>query len=382
VRRPHAVSQAFIEAGQVAGYPFNLDYNGGDQEGLGYLQFTQRRGLRWSAADAFLKPLLHRQNLMLLLQATVERIEIENGRAVAVAFQHQGKPRRETANDIILSAGAVNSPQLLMLSGVGDPDELQKLGITPKVAMPTVGRHLKDHPLVHLDFRCRIPTYNLTEGLAQKLAIAGNYLRHREGPIAAAYEAAAFLKTRPDAAIPDIQVFFAPVGWGAENGRAKLAPYPAIKIVILRSHAASSGRVLLASRDPFTPPVIESRLLEDPSDVDCLVRGIEIVRKIMAARPIANLIHSEVTPGPGIDTAQRLADFVYQHAEPSCHAMGSCRMGTGEDAVVGPDLRVRGLQNLWIADASVVPDAISANLNAVSILIGAKLGKRLTALRA
>jgi choline dehydrogenase len=377
VKRPHAITELFLRAAYAAGYPPNSDYNGATQEGAGYLQFTQRRGFRWSSADAFLKPLRGRRNLRLLLRATVEKVETADGRAVAVVFQHQGQRHRESASDIVLSAGALNSPKLLMLSGMGDPVELRRHGIDVTLDLPGVGRHLKDHPLVQLTYRSRIPTYNLTQGLLQKFTIAAKYLRFREGPIAAAYEAAAFIRTQPSDPVPEIQVFFAPIGWGAVDGQARLMPYPAFKVVILRSHAASSGRLRLASADPAAPPVIESRLLEDESDIDCLVRGVQAVRNIVNTKPLADCVEAEVTPGQAVEGAQLLRDYIRRNAEPSCHVMGTCRMGLGVDSVVGPDLRVHGMENLWVADASVMPDAISANLNGPTIMMGTKLGKQL-----
>ena len=380
VRRPHAITRAFVESARAAGQPLNPDYNGASQEGVGYLQFTQRRGLRWSAADAFIRPLLGRRNLQLRLGATVRKIEFVQGRATAVVFEQGGRLQRESAREVILSAGAINSPLLLMRSGIGDADELERHKLEVVVDRPEVGRNLREHPLVQLTYRTRIATHNLTQGILQKLAIAASYLRFQEGPIAAAYEAAAFLKTVPSAEVPDVQVFFAPIGWGVVNGSAQLSPYPAIKCVIVRSHAVSSGRVRLSSGDPDSPPVIECRLLESAEDVATLVRGIEAVRAIINTDPIAKLIESEVTPGAteaGISLD--VAEFVRSHTEPSCHPMGTCRMGVDADAVVDPELRVRGTENLWIADASIMPDAISANLNAPCMMIGAKLGRQLVA---
>lgn len=385
VRRPHRITDAFIASVHAAGHPINPDYNGADQEGVGYLQMTQRRGLRWSSADAFLRPLLHARNFQLATRALVEKIEMESAvagartplQARAVVFRHKGALRRETARRIVLSAGTLNSPKLLMLSGLGDAQELRRHRVPVALDLRGVGCGLREHALVQLTFRTRVPTYNLTQGPLQKLAIAVKYLRYGEGPIGAAYEAIAFLKTLPQLEIPDMQVFFAPIGWGAEQGHAKLMSHPAIKVVILRSHTVSRGRIGLVSADPAVPPAIEPRLLESDADVDALVRGIRLVRRILRTAPIADLIAEEVTPGAGADDDASLRAFVRQYTEPACHPMGTCRMGVDEDAVVGPDLRVHGVANLWVADASIMPDAISANLNAPSILIGAKLGRQL-----
>jgi len=372
VQRPHRVTQAFVESAQALGHRWNDDYNApGEQAGVSYLQFTQHRGQRWSSADAFLKPLWHRKNLEVLLHATVERLEMEGDRVAAVVYRHRNQSHRATASDVVLCAGAVSSPKILLLSGIGDPEELGRHQIPLVCELPGVGQNLRDHPLVQLTYRSRVPTYNLTQGFGQRLGIFWKYLRYQEGPIANAYEAAAFLRLTVASAIPEVQVFFAPIGWGVAEGAAQLSPYPAMKLVILRSHAASRGRVRLASADPAAAPIIEPRMVEDWADVECLDHGIAAVRAIMAARPISELVTGEVTS----------TEELRRRVEMSCHVMGTCRMGTGADSVVGPDMRVHGLENLWIADASIVPDAISANLNAPSMMIGTKLGQQLAASR-
>lgn len=377
VKHPHRVTSAFVESASASGVSFNSDYNAADQEGVGYLQFTQRRGLRWSAADAFLRPALRSRRVKLMMNAVVERFEVQDGRATAVIFRHRGRVLREAAREVILSAGAINSPKLLMLSGIGDPEELQRHRIDVVLDLPGVGRNLREHALTQVSFRSKVPTYNLTEGLLQKCAIAGKYLLRQEGPIAAAYEAAAFLKTSPSLPSPDIQVFFAPIGWGDFNGKTALAPYPALKICIIRSHSQSSGRIRLSSKDADAPPDIECRLLESDEDLNTLIRGIETVREIVHQGPMARLIDAELTPGEQIGTNEGLENYVRQNTGAACHPIGTCRMGLGADAVVGPDLKVRGTENLWIADASIMPDAISANLNGPCMMIGAKLGKHL-----
>jgi choline dehydrogenase len=379
VKRPHSITEAFVASACAAGYPFTADYNGENQEGVGYLQFTQRLGMRWSAADAFVRPILGQDNFQLRLHTLVEKIEVSGGRAVAVVFRHQGKLHRETARDIVLSAGAINSPKLLMLSGIGDPKELGRHNIDLVLNVPSVGQHLAEHPALALSYHSKIPTYNLTQGLLQKLGIAAKYLWHQEGPIAAAYEAAAFLKSSATAADPELQIFFAPIGWGKVSGANRLSPYPALKVVVLGSHPMSRGSIRLASNDPTAAPLIEGRLLEHETDVDLLVRGVETIRTIMNTRPIADLIAAETQPGPAIESAQALRQYVYCNAELTCHPIGTCRMGATAETVVDPDLRVRGTENLWIADASIMPDAISANINAVCMVIGAKLGKQLVA---
>lgn len=382
IKHPHVVTEAFIKSACAAGYPFNQDYNGRSQEGVSYMQRSQHRGLRYSAADAFLKPLLGSKNLKLLLNALVERIEVVNGRAVAVSFLYKSKQRRETARDIILCAGAINSPKLLMLSGIGNAKELKRHSIDVVLDRPEVGCNLKDHPLVRLIYRSKIPTYNLTEGFLQKLGIVAKFIRYREGPISAGYESTAFLKTTQTEPVPDIQLYFAPLGYlGKMGGAGRLAPYPSFMICIAKMHPVSNGCIRLATNDPNDPPLIECRLLSDQTDVDTLVRGIGTLRKILRRDPIASLIEAEITPGVAVGSEEALREFVRAQAEVSLHPNGTCRMGVDADAIVGPDLRVRGTDNLWIADASIMPDHISANLNAVCMMIGIKLGKQLVGRR-
>lgn len=380
VKRPHPITTAFVRSACAVGYQFNPDYNGETQEGVGYAQLSQRRGFRCSAADAFLKPLLSRRNLKLLLNALVEKIEVADGRAVAVSFSHGGQTRRETARDIILCAGAINSPKLLMLSGIGDPDELRRHDIALVRAAPGVGRNLKEHPLVTLNYRTGIPTYNLTEGPLQKLSIATQFLMSGEGPISNLFEGAAFVKSSAAEPVPDLQLVFMACGFekGAD-GHYKLAPVPSVSVHIIESYPLSSGRVRLASNDPNDPPLIECRLLQAQADVDTLVKGIPVVRRIMRAEPMASLIEEEISPGANVEGPSSLQEFVRNHTGISFHPIGTCRMGMDAEAVVGADLRVHGTENLWVADASIVPQPLSANMNAACIMIGMKLGKHLVA---
>lgn len=382
VKRPHAITKAFVQSACAAGYPFNPDYNGESQEGVSYAQLSQRRGFRCSAADAFLKPMLGRKNLKLLLNALVEKIEVTNGRAVAVSLLHGGENRREIARDIILCAGAINSPKLLMLSGIGDPEELGHHNIAPVRALPGVGIHLKEHPLVVTQYRTKIPTYNLTEGVMQKLRIATKFLVSGEGPISNLFEGAAFVKSSTAVPVADVQIVFLPFGYvKGPDGRFTLAPYPSVTVLLLGSYPRSSGRISLKSKNPEDPPRIHCRLLQEQADVDMLVQGIHTIRRIMKAEPIASLIEEEIAPGANIEGPAALEEFLRKNTAISFHPIGTCRMGVDSEAVVGPDLRVRGIENLWVADASIVPDPISANMNAACIMIGMKLGKQLVARR-
>jgi choline dehydrogenase len=378
VKRPHPVTQAFMKSAVACGYPFNEDYNGDTQEGVSYVQLTQRGGVRCSAADAFLKPLRCKKNVRILLNASARKIEFVDRRAVAVSFSKNGRNQRATAHVIILCAGAINTPKILMLSGIGDPEELSRHNIDVVAAVSGMGRNLKEHPLLRLMYRTRIPTFNLTTGIRQKLGIISSFVRNAEGPLSNLFEGVAFLRTSSAQLLPDIQLHVMPIGYLSNPGGAlDLAPYPAMTVLLNKSRPVSSGRIRLVSDDPDDPPSIECQLLEAEEDVETMVQGVRAVRRIMAEEPIAGLIDEEVVPGAAFDDAVELRKYVRGHTGIAFHPVGTCRMGSDTAAVVGPDLRVRGTDNLWIADASIMPDLISGNINAACMMIGKKLGKQL-----
>lgn len=380
VRRPHPVTRAFVESAGAAGLPFNADYNGETQEGVAYAQLSQRRGFRCSAADAFLKPLLGRRNLKLLLKTTVERLEFKGGRIIGVSCLEEGRKFRESAAHVILCAGTINTPKLLMHSGVGDKEELERHGIKVVAHVPAVGRHLKEQPMISLIYRSKVPTYNLTGGWRQKAAFAREFLLHGEGPISNLFEAGAVLRSTASRPVPDLQMIFAAFGFEiGPDGLYRLSPYPSVMLHVMESYPASSGRIRIVSSDPKARPLIECRLLEAPADEDGLVAGISRAREIMREKPIAGLLDEEIAPGADINGEARMHEYVRSHAGISFHPIGTCRMGVDSDSVLEPTLRVRGFDNLWVADASVIPEHMSANMNAVCLMLGRKLGKELAA---
>jgi choline dehydrogenase-like flavoprotein len=383
VKAAHPVVNAFVAAAQSAGHLFNADYNGRTQEGIGYAQVNQRGRRRWSAADAFLKPALRRKNLELALNALVHRLLIQGQRVAGVQYEHQGQLREARARHVILCAGAINTPQLLMLSGIGDATRLKEFGIRVVVDRPTVGQNLMEHPLVRLLYRVNRPTYNLTGGLLQKGAFLARYLLNGQGPLSCYFESLAFLKTIPQEPRPDVQLHVAAFGFDLilESGQwgIKVLPYPSITVLVNKSYPVSRGQVRLRSADPKSAPLIEPNLLASEEDVSTLVKGMEMVRRIVATPPLAGWIVEETKPGSVHETAAELSEFVRGQTEIAYHPSGTCRMGGDEDAVVTPNLQVRGIENLWIADASIMPDLISGNTNAVCMMIGMKLGRQLAA---
>lgn len=379
VSRPHPVTRAFVESAKACGYFFNEDYNADQQEGVAFAQLSQRHGFRCSAADAFLKPLLSNGRVTLSLQSVVERIELLNRRAAAVVFTKGGRTCREVGRDVILSAGSIATPRLLLLSGIGDPDELRRHGIVAELALSGVGQNLKEHPLIRMTFRTSIPTYNLTQGFLQKAAFARDFLLTREGPLSNLFESVAFLRTSSTQAFPDIQLHFIPLGYLAKpDGTLEFAPFPSVTVLINKSYPESVSRVRLSGPRAEDPPLIEPTLLNSEVDVDTLVAGVRLVRTIMQRDPVSKFIIEEVGPGKAEETDMSLNEYIRRHTTLAFHPSGTCGMGRTAEAVVEPSLRVRGTENLWIADASVMPDLISGNTNAVCMMIGAKLGRELS----
>jgi len=379
VRHAHPLTDAFVNAAVGAGCRFNPDYNSGNQEGIAYIQFSQRRGLRWSAADAFVRPIRKMRNFELLLNTRVHRVHIARGRAVGVDVVRAGSSERIMGERVVLCGGALNSPKLLMLSGVGEPAELRALGIPVVARSPAVGRNLQEHSLVRLLYQTRIPSNNLTQGLGQKLRIAGQFLRHRSGPISAAIEAVGFLKTAAELTHPDVQVHFVTLGIASFFGenRSPLLKKPSVTVFVNKSRPSSRGRIRLASADVRDSPRIDCNLLaEESGDLETLTRGVALVRKIMATHPMRGLVETEITPGAELASEGAVMKHIRRNTEVAYHPVGTCRMGSDEHAVVSPELQVNGVENLWVADASVMPDLISGNTNAACMMIGMKLGRQ------
>ncbi len=381
VRHPHPLTCAFVDAASASGYHRNTDYNDERQDGVGFAQLSQKGRFRCSAADAFLRPILKLPNVKLLLDAHVNAIGFDGSTASGVTLTCNGSVITEHGRKIIVAAGAINSPKLLMLSGIGDPDELKSHGITPKLALPGVGRNLIEHPLVGFTYKTRMPSFNLTGGVLQKLNFAAQYLSGREGPIANPFEAAAFIKSSRDEAHPDLQLHFLPLGYFiSEKGEFVLQPYSSATVLLNLSYPHSRGQIRLRGPNPDAAPLIECRLLDDPRDLEALLNGVERVREIMRTDPMKNLVEDEMHPGSTLTDREAMIDYLKRFTGPTYHPVGTCRMGNDELAVVSPDLRVRGTENLWVADASVMPDLISGNTNSACLMIGTKLGKQLARL--
>jgi choline dehydrogenase-like flavoprotein len=244
--------------------------------------------------------------------------------------------------------------------------------------LPAVGAHFRDQQFVRLTYRSKVPTYNMTAGLLRKAQIAKEFLFYGEGPISNLFEGVAFVRSSPDVAAPDIRLTFLALGVSdAGHGISKLASYPCVMVSLMTSYPKSTGRIYLRSRDPSVPPVIDYPLFSNCEDLETMVRGVRLIRRIMSSAPISQMLGEELTPGRNVDDDDAVRGFIQNNAGIAYHSIGTCRMGAHAEAVVTPELRVHGFKNLWIADASIMPDHISADTNATSMMIGLKCGRQL-----
>jgi choline dehydrogenase len=362
----------FVEAALAAGWPRNEDFNGASQQGFGFYQVTQRAGRRCSTAVAYLRPALQRPNLQVLRKATVLRVLLERGRAAGVEYVSQG--RRATvraAREVLLSAGAIGSPQLLLLSGIGPPEDLQAASVPVLVALPGVGRNLQDHLDFCTLYKCtRNITYDF--GMWREAAVGLRYLLTGSGPgVSNVAEAGGFARTRfASDARADLQFHFVPAQLD-DHGRNRLPGHGfTVHACVLRP--ASRGQVTLRSASAFDPPRIFAGYLSAGEDLAHLIEGVRISREIIAAGPFAPYRGREIFPGPDAVSEEQLRQVVRQKAESIYHPVGTCRMGVDDQAVVDADLRVRGVAGLRVVDASIMPRIIGGNTNAPTIMIAEK----------
>lgn len=368
------LTEAFFRAGDAMQAPRNPDFNGPDQTGFGPYQVTQRGLTRWSAADAFLKPAMARPNLTVMTGALVRRVLIEGGRARGVEFEiGRSVLTLDVRREVLLAGGAINSPQVLMLSGVGDPDELRAAGVAPEVELPGVGRNLQDH----LDVIAQIETRgadavsfapgatlrNLKAALAWALGRPGEM---SVNPI----QGGAFLKSSRAGDLPDLQFVFTPA-LASPHGRELPFAYGAsLHVCVL--YPKSRGRIALASADPRQAPLIDPAYGSEPEDLEVLTDGLTIARDILRSEAFAGVRKREVLPRPDATGRAALMDDARARAETLYHPVGTCRMGRGEDAVVDPACKVRGVAGLRVVDASVMPRLIGGNTNAPTMMIATR----------
>ena len=372
---PNRFGGLFVQAGVQAGIKANPDFNGADQEGVGMYQVTHKNGERFSAAKAYLTPNLSRRNLQVFTGALTTRIVLEKKRAVGVEFQHEGQLKQLRATrEVLLCAGGLMSPQILMLSGIGPHDHLVETGIATLHHLPGVGQNLQDHPNVVINTRAPKATETMGISLSGTVnAIKGifEWRRHRTGMLTSNIaEAGGFIKSAPDEPRPDLQLHFV-VGILVDHGRKTILGHGhSCHVCVLRPH--SRGSVRLATKDPADAPLIDPNFLADRDDMDRLIRGFRIVRQILAQPALAGYGNKEFASSARAQTDLQIEQFIRDHADTEYHPVGTCRMGTGPDAVVDAELRVHGLQGLRVVDASIMPHLISGNTNAPVIMIAEK----------
>jgi choline dehydrogenase len=363
LRYKHPLTRAWVESAKAYGLPANNDFNGADQDGVGFYQVTQRRGRRWSTADAYLRPALERPNLTVRTDALATKVLIENGRAVGVRYLAGGREEQALAQcEVLLSGGAVNSPQLLMLSGVGPADQLRSLGIAVVADLPAVGTGLQDHPIVPVMWHTP-GTKAIWEGVNLRNFMLWQSLGR--GPYASNLaEAGGFMRSSPDLPAPDLQYHV--LGTPYVNQGLTEASERIISVFATTVAVASRGRVTLRSADPRWKPLIDPAYLQDPADLEVLLTGVRHAREIAAAGPLARISGGEWAPGEGIAD---LADWIRHEVVTLYHPTSTCAMGGTDESVCDPELRVRGVDGLRVVDASVMPAIPRGNTNAPTIAI-------------
>lgn len=372
---PLPICEAYFRAGQEMGIPFNPDFNGASQEGVGYYQLTQKNARRSSASVAYLKPIASRKNLTVRTGVMVTRIVVEKGKATGVEIVAKPGAQPEilrAAREIIISSGAIGSPKLLMLSGIGPADHLKSVGIKPVHDLPGVGQNLQDHLDLFVIAECSGDFTYDNYAKPHRSAWAGlQYLLFRKGPVASSlFETGGFWYADPTAAQPDIQ-FHLGLGSGIEAGVEKLKnPGVTLNSAFLRPR--SRGSVRLSSSDPAASPLIDPNYWADPYDREISIKGLRIAREIMRQHALKPFVKREVLPGPSLETDDELFDYACRSAKTDHHPVGTCRMGHDDMAVVTPDLRLRGIDNLRVCDASIMPRVPSSNTNAPTIMVGEK----------
>lgn len=369
----HPLSKAFVAAALEMGLPWNDDLNHGGQYGVGATDSTMLGNRRWSAADAYLHPARRRPNLKVITGARVLRVVIEKGKATAVEYVAGGRVRSIAASrEVILSGGAVNSPQLLQLSGVGDPDHLEPLGIAVVHDLKGVGQNLQDHPAMTVKQLCTQPITLLTQtGPVTSALQVARYFLTGGGP--AAYhggEAQMLVKTRPEVIAPDLQYFMTNILY-TNNGRTIIDKHGFMTYFTLQ-RPGSRGTVKISSADPAKAPAIDLNYFDDPNDIATIREGIRISRRLFAQPAFDPYRGEEYQPGAAAQSDADLDAYIRSEVTSNYHLSGTCRMGNDAMAVVDHKLRVRGLDGLRVIDASIMPRVVSGNTNAPTIMIAEK----------
>lgn len=373
----HPASRKFIEAGAALGIPLNPDFNSHGARGIGVIQFNIKNGIRHSADKAFLYEALRtRPNLQVLTGAQVSRVLLEGQRAVGIELRVDGQLQRIHCNaEVMLSAGAFGSPQILMNSGIGDGAQLQEHGIGLAHHLPGVGRNLHDHLYIHHTYAC-LPRSSLNASLRGLRAwmLGARYLLTRRGPLAmGASQACAFVRSSPEVDRPDLQICFRPVSWIFDaKGTMEIGREPQLTVSVCNLRPSSRGSIRLSGQGPLAPPRIHANYLSTEHDRQVAIRSVRTVRSFFEQSPLREEIRAEIAPGTAAQSDDEVLDYVRSSAQTMHHWAGTCAMGQGPEAVVDAQLRVHGLEGLRVVDCSVLPSIVSANTNAVSFLVAEK----------
>lgn len=374
IQRP--ITDAWVAAAQAAGYPFNPDYNGEKQEGVGFFQLTSKNGRRCSSAVAYLNPARTRENLTIITHAQAERIVLEGTRAVGVEYTDRAGQKQtiKAGKEIILSGGAINSPQLLMLSGIGEAAQLAENGIAVQKDLPGVGKNMQDHLQVRLVYKCNEPTLNdEVSSMFGQAKIGLKYMMFRAGPMTmAASLATGFLRSHDALETPDIQFHVQPLS--AENPGKGADKFSAFTMSVCQLRPESKGEIRLKSSDPKAYPAIIPNYLSTKTDCDTAVAGVNIARTIARHAPLTSKISEEYRPHADLpmDDYDATLDWARSNCASIYHPTGTCKMGSDANAVVDERLRVHGITGLRVADCSIMPEIVSGNTNAPAIMIGEK----------
>ncbi|MDJ0943634.1 MAG: choline dehydrogenase [Kiloniellales bacterium] len=373
--RANPLYAAFVEAGRQAGYALTADYNGAKQEGFGPMEMTVWQGRRWSAAKAYLQPASKRSNLRLVSRALVQRVLLDGKRAIGVEYRRGGRLILARATrEVVLAAGAINSPKLLQLSGIGDPTRLKAAGVAPLHALPGVGENLQDHLELYVQQACSQPITLYSQlNLVSKARIGAEWLLFKRGHgTSNHFESAAFIRSKAGVSYPDIQFHFLPVAI-RYDGKAPAETH-GFQAHVGPMRSKSRGWVRLRSADPETAPEIRFNYLSQPEDWADFRTCIRLTREIFAQPAFDPYRGPEIAPGPEAESDAALDDFIRASVESAYHPCGTCRMGAPDDpgAVVDPECRVIGLEGLRVADSAIFPQITNGNLNGPSILVGEK----------
>ncbi len=363
----------FIKAATDVGYKENDDFNGADQEGVGRFHCTIKDAKRWSSASAFLRPALERENLTVICDALVSKVIMRDGTAVAVEYVRKKKTHEVTANkEIILSAGAIKSPHVLQLSGIGDSSELKAAGIEPKVNLPGVGKNLQEHLDWIFRYKINEPIgLNDLDKFPNNIKVGWDYFVHKSGVAACNnIEAGGFLKTRDDVDRPDVQLHFVPCNMTGLTD--KLPAEHGVTVHACNLRPFSTGHVKAIDNNPQSKPEVDFGFMEDDRDQPVMIDAFKMIRKIMSSQTWSGLLGEEIAPGTHVQSDEEILAAIGNNTETVYHPVGTCKMGGDDMAVVDSRLRVHGVKGLRVADASIMPKLLTGNTNAPSMMIGEK----------